>query len=484
MTKIKKPVVVMLAAEAAPIIKVGGLADVAGSLPLALAKLNVTPILFLPLYGAINRRLFGIKKIADALNAHLCATNNVFNLWQTTLPKSNVKVYFIDHSYFHHRDVYDTRRRYDPDRKSYTRGSTDIKRFEFFCKASLASLRYLNLQPDVLHCHDWHTGITPSLLKLENRHDDFFYQTKTLLTIHNLANQGHAEIPGVLDYLCLPEKDFSTENLNFMKLGIKETDLINTVSPTYAKEILTPKFGAHLHRQLRQRRGDLYGILNGLDIKSFNPRTDSLIWRHYSPDSLSIKTQNKTRLQKHLGLEVDSRPLFAIISRLVYQKGLDLILPLIEIFIAQGALFVFLGMGDPAIEKALVKLAKKHPLSISVTTRFDERLARRIYAGADFFLMPSRFEPCGLGQMIAMRYGTLPIVRSIGGLKDTVNADIGFTFKPYASSAMARAIDQALEIYRQPKKFAMMKRRAMNLDFSWDQSAKKYLALYRQLLKP
>lgn len=443
--------ILIAAAEVTPIAKVGGLGDVIGALPKALNKLNLDARVIIPFYGAIDRSKYKIKLIKQNIKIG----TELINLWQTNLPDSAVPVYLIEHNFFKGKEIYSTALADDP---------TDIKKYMLFSRAILASLKALNFIPNIIHLNDWHTAAVAELLKTNYQNDKFFKQIKTLYTIHNLANQG------------------PTGPKNYMAEGILNSDLVSTVSPTYAKEILTKKYGARLEKILVKRKNELTGILNGLDTNFFNPETDKFIRQNYSLKTLKKKSDNKLFLQQKLGLQGDKNiALVGLITRFVWQKGTKLIT---EKFSKLNCQFVFLGIGEKRYEDGLLNLAKKYPNKFKVLIKFDEGLAHEIYAGSDIFLMPSRFEPCGLTQMIALRYGSVPIVRATGGLKDTVNNQVGFTFKKFDSAEFHKTLKTVLAIYRhQPQIWRRLQLNGMKQDFSWKKSAKEYLKLYQKLIK-
>ena len=453
--------VLFLSAEVAPLAKVGGLGDVAGALPKALAKLGVDIRIYLPFYGLIDQKKYPAKKIIGQLTVPTGDANEIIDVYQANLPNTKIPIYLIKHNFFNPKEIYSGARVMLGGK--YTRQPDDLNRFAFFTRTALAAAKKLNFQPDVVHANDWHAALAADFIKTLNRQNNFFAKTKTLYTIHNLANQG------------------LTKGKNYMAEGILNADLINTVSPTYAKEILTAEYGAGLENILAKRKKQLYGILNGIDIDFFNPKTDKLIKFNYSADSLSGKAANKAELQRRLGLpQGKNTALAGLVTRFVGQKGIELIT---EKFSKLNCQFVFLGTGEKRYEDALLELAKKFPKQFSVQIKFDEKLAHEIYAASDIFLVPSRFEPCGLTQMIAMRYGGVPVVRATGGLADTVNKKNGFTFKNFAAAKFYKTLSQALEIYYdQPKIWRRLLLNGMKQNFSWDKSAKEYLKLYKKLI--
>ncbi|MFH1582825.1 MAG: glycogen/starch synthase [Candidatus Falkowbacteria bacterium] len=483
MPKKSKIKVLFLSAEVAPLAKVGGLGDVIGALPQNLAKLGVDVRICLPFYGLIDKKKYPVKKIVSKLCVPMGNKNETINVWQTNLPGTKIPIYLIKHNYFNSKKIY-SGASLMLDGK-YTRQPNDLKRFAFFTKAALETAKKLNFKPNIVHANDWHTALAADFIKTLNQQNNFFAKTKTLYTIHNLANQGitKTDIVGYTKIdpeLPIIKVDVKDGDINFMVQGILGSDLINTVSPTYAKEILEHYQGANLEKILKKRKGDLYGILNGIDTDFFNPKTDNLISQKYSLKNLEKKTANKLTLQKQLGLPVDKNiALVGLVSRLVWQKGLDSIT---QNFSRLNCQFVFLGTGQTKHEQQLLNLSKKFTKQFSAQIKFDEKLAHQIYAGADIFLMPSRFEPCGLGQMIAMRYATVPLVRATGGLADTVNNKTGFTFKKYSSQELYKTINKSLAVfYKNPKLWHQLKINGLKKDFSWNKPAKEYLKLYKKL---
>ncbi|KKR91871.1 MAG: Glycogen synthase [Parcubacteria group bacterium GW2011_GWC2_42_12] len=477
--------ILFLSAEVAPLAKVGGLGDVAGALPKALAKLGADIRICLPFYSLIDRRKYPVKKIIGGLIVLMGDGEKNIDVWKTWLPGTKIPVYLIKHDFFNSKKIYLGKRLILNSR--YARQTNDLKRFAFFTRAALTTAKKLNFQADIVQANDWHTALTADFIKTLNQQDSFFSKTKVLYTIHNLANQGITK-PNIIGYtkidpnLEIIKVDARDGDVNFMVQGILGSDLINTVSPTYAKEILKHYQGAGLDNILQKRKNELYGILNGIDTDFFNPKTDKLISQNYSKETLEKKLANKLFLQRKLGLQQDKdTALVGLITRFVWQKGIELIT---EQFSKLNCQFVFLGAGEKRYEDGLLNLAKKYPDKFKVLIKFDEKLAHEIYAGSDIFLVPSRFEPCGLTQMIAMRYGSVPLVRATGGLKDTVNKKTGFTFKKFNSAEFYKTLQKALAIYyRQPKIWRQLQINGLKQDFSWAKSAQKYLNLYKKLFK-
>lgn len=485
--------VLMAGVELAPLAKVGGLADVLGSLPVALAKLGVEVRVIIPFHGSINARKYKIKLFKKDLGLKIGERLNRFDLYVTKLSGTKIKVYLLKHRFFSGPRIYVGNKKHRPG-VSYARGLSDIERFVFFSKAVVEVIRELKWRPDIVHCHDWHTALIPTFLDEYSLASRNFPNLKTLLTIHNLASQGKSRLD-IVDYASLHHRltpalmedyyDRDGQIVDLMKIGILSADFINTVSPTYAREILTREHGEGLEKYLERRKNDLAGILNGLDTKLFNPSTDRLIKKRYNSQNVFIhKASNKDYLQQKLSLlRKTDLPLIGLVTRLVRQKGLDILIPALERILQKHSFqLVVLGDGQPEYETAFKNLARKYPRQVKVVIKFDLKLAQQIYAGADFFLMPSLFEPCGLGQMIAMRYGTIPLVRQTGGLADTVkNNKTGLVFKSYFIKDMVQIIEKALRLYKNKAKMKKIVRADMLQDFSWVRSAKLYLNLYKRL---
>ncbi len=485
----KKPKVLFIASELTPLAKVGGLGDVAGALPPALTELDVDIKVIIPKYDIIDTKKYPLRLLARDLVVTFGSVREKINLYETTIPQRATPVILIDNLNYLGRDgVYF-------EKSALVSGFEEIQRFLFFSEAVLQTFKALNWWPEIIHCQDWHTGIIPALIRLKGEEDKGYQKIKTLFTIHNLANQGKWRAEAIFNFLGLKEKEReafelqSNGDLNLMQLGILEADLINTVSPNYAQEILTPEYGEGLETTLARRKNDLSGIINGIDVNRFNPETDPDIKTNYSLKNLEKKIENKIALQEFSGLAPrTNEPLLGLVSRLTNQKGIDLIGEIIDELASLNLELVFLGTGDPKLENLLAEAQKKYPEKISAKIGFDAKLAEQIYAGADFFLMPSRFEPCGLGQMIAMRYGTVPIVRATGGLKDTVtNFDpktrqgTGFVFKNYSSQELLQTIKSALRVFADKKNWTALVTNGLKEDFSWQNSAKKYLKLYQKI---
>lgn len=467
--------ILFVAAEAEPLIKVGGLADVVGSLPKALNELGHDVRVMLPGYGVIDTAGLSATTVIDSFNVPVMQADKAVSLKIVELA-NKLKIYLVDSADFSgSRAVY---------------GKDDLERFLLFCRSAIEILRRLDWQPDIIHCHDWHTGLIPLLLKAGN--NDY----ASIFTIHNLAYQGNFDSEflaksGLQEDWQLRPANAPEPPLNFMSQGILWADLVTTVSETYAAEILTPEYGAGIDYLLRYRRDRLFGIVNGLDYDEFNPATDDLIPAKYDVSKVDKKINNKLALQKIAGFAVDAEiPLIGMVSRLDEQKGLDVLDAGFDaLFQKPECHLVILGQGRQEYHDLLREAAKRHPQQLAVFIEFDERMSHLVYAGSDMFLMPSRFEPCGLGQLIAMKYGTVPIVRHTGGLVDTVqdltpdlSQGSGFVFEDYNSEALLAAIQRAVNGYRN-KAWRKVIQRIMALDFSWQASAKKYESLYQKVLE-
>jgi starch synthase len=479
--------ILLMAAEMVPFAKTGGLADVAGALPKAIKAYGHDIRVAMPRYGRIDRDRFKITEALPPYHVPMDDRTEHAALMQVTLPTSSgdIPVYMLDNAHYYDRDgIY----MYED----------DADRFIFFCRATLEGLKRLEWQPDVIHCHDWHTAIVPNWLKTVYKNDPFYQQTACIYTIHNLAYQGIfgyrvLEIAGVDEYgfIAHPDMPHLNDVVDFMGRGIYYADILNSVSETYANEILLPEFGEGLDPLLRDRRDRLYGVLNGIDTEINNPATDGYIAAHYDAGDLSGKIECKLDLQREAGLpQSRTTPLIGAISRLADQKGFDLIDSIIEPLLRNyDVQIIVLGTGDQRYHERLNEVRARFPQQAAVFLTFNAPMAQKIYAGSDMFLMPSRFEPCGLGQMIALRYGSIPIVRETGGLADTVrNFDPttgegnGFSFRPYDSMALYAAIIRALENYRYPQTWQQLMLRAVTADHSWAASARKYVDLYRRAI--
>jgi starch synthase len=476
--------VFFVTAECWPFAKTGGLGDVAYALPKALKKEGIDARVIMPKYANIPNYLKEKMEEVAIFNVNVGWRNQYCGLYK--LEHDGIIFYFIDNEYYFKRE--------GPYTYLYGYGD-DAERFTFFCNAVLETISRIDFYPDVMHCNDWHTGIIPALLNEHYRHRTGFENIKTVFTIHNLQYQGVFPRKVLSDVLSLPNWYLDEEYLefyggvNFMKSGIVFSDVITTVSPTYVEEIQTEYYGEGLQGLLKQHSYKLKGILNGIDYDIFNPLTDENIYINYDFETIRNKSKNKIELQKIMALEVDEDiPLIGVVSRLVSQKGMDLISYMMPEIIGKKLQLVVLGTGDERYESMFNYHSWNYPDKVASRIMFDSALAQKIYAGSDMFLMPSLFEPCGIGQMLAMRYGTLPIVRETGGLKDTVNPynqytgeGNGFSFENYNAHEMFDAIQRAIEIYNDKKKWNDVVKNAMNKDNSWEKSAREYIELYENI---
>ncbi|NMO95922.1 glycogen synthase GlgA [Paenibacillus lemnae] len=468
------------AAEGVPFIKTGGLADVIGALPKALQKAGADIRVVMPKYGSIpdsyreNMEHVGEVRVQVGWRKQFCGVDKIV--------EDGVTVYFIDNEYYFRRDgIY-----------GYM---DDGERFSFFNRAVLDILPLIDFQPDVIHCHDWHTGMIPLLLEADYRYQEFYEDIRTVFTIHNLLYQGVFPYEVLVDTLGLHSRYFHADgveyygNVNFLKAGIVYSDHVTTVSPTYAREIQTSYYGYGLDGLLSSQGNKLSGIVNGIDTKSYNPSSDPHLAVKYR-SNLAKKVKNKQELQKELGLPVKSQvPMMAMVTRLVDSKGLDLVVRILdELLYYDDIQFVILGTGEASYEHWFREAANRHQDKCSAQILFNEPLSRRVYAASDLFLMPSKFEPCGISQLLALRYGSIPIVRETGGLNDTVHAyneftreGNGFSFSSYNAHDMMNTIRRAESIYRQPEHWKQLTKNAMSGDYSWLVSAKQYMDIYDQI---
>lgn len=454
------------ASEVVPFSKTGGLADVCGSLPLALEKLGQEVVVVIPLYKAAREQKAAVlKRFKD-------------DIWTAVIGR-NTRVYFVENDAYFHRDgIYGDKAGDYPD---------NLERFAFFNKRCLRLFRETGFRPDILHCHDWQTSLLPAYLKAMPAGDDFFRDTRTLLTIHNIGYQGifpKAEYPltGLDAKYFNPGQLEYYDKINLLKGGIVFSDAINTVSRTYAREIQTKEFGFGLEGVLKERGADVFGIINGVDYDIWDPETDAHLAKRFSAEKFKDKAKNKADLQNACSLPVKDLPVIGIVSRLAQQKGFDIICQSVDEICRLGVQLVILGSGDRKYHHLLAEVARKHPESVSLNSGFNDELAHKIYGGADAFLMPSSYEPCGLGQLIAFRYGTVPIVFKTGGLVDTVSAKTGFMFDHYSGPELVKTVARAVARYTGHRaEWNEMAVHGMKLNFSWDESAVQYVCLYEKI---
>ena len=477
--------ILFAASECVPFIKTGGLADVVGALTPVLKAQGADVRVILPLYAAIPQEYVNQMKLECEFEVELCWRRQYCGI--KSLEYQGVTFYFVDNQYYFGRSYI------------YGLGGDEYERFGFFDRAVIDALVHLDFKPDVVHCHDWQTGMIPALLKIQYAQYPFYQDMKTVYTIHNLQYQGVFPIKAVQDTLGLGDSLFTSDKLecygcaNYMKAGLVYADELTTVSPSYADEIQTAFYGERLDGLLRARKDQLVGILNGIDVNDYDPAKDPQIYANYDPYHLGGKEICKQELQKELGLEVNPTvPLVGIISRLSNQKGFDLIECVIRELMATGIQLVVLGMGEAKYTNLFSWAESEYPGRLATRFAMNHQLAHRIYAGSDMFLMPSQFEPCGLSQMIAMRYGSVPIARETGGLRDTVlsynkftDEGNGFTFFNYNAHDMLHTVRRAVHYYNHNRDvWYRLIVRGMTGDYSWYSSAGKYMALYEEVTKP
>lgn len=477
--------ILMVSSEAVPFIKTGGLADVVGSLPRYFNKEEYDVRIILPKYACMDQRFLPDLQFVCHFYVNLNWRKQYAGIFKTEY--KGVTYYFVDNEF------------YFAGNNPYNNIHEDIEKFAFFSKAVLMALPYIDFCPDVIHCNDWQTGLVPVLLKTDFCKDSYYVGMKTVFSIHNMKFQGRWHVRDVMDITGLPASIFTADKLesygeaNYLKGGCVYADAISTVSPSYASDITTPEGGEGLDGLLSARRDSLYGIVNGIDYDDFNPATDPAMVEHFSIDNVvDGKKANKRALQQSMGLpEKESAFLIGMVSRLTDQKGFDLVAYVMEEMLStMDVQFVVLGTGEYRFEEMFHYFQSKYPDKISSYIGYSEEKAHQIYASCDAFLMPSLFEPCGLSQMMSMRYGTLPIVRETGGLKDTVepyneyeNKGTGFSFAAYNAHDMMHVIKYANYVFsNQKEQWNGIVKRAMKTDFSWDASARKYEELYDKLI--
>ncbi|MCL2528335.1 MAG: glycogen synthase [Defluviitaleaceae bacterium] len=483
MNSTKSTKILFVSAEVSPYCKTGGLGDVAGSLPKALRTKGIDVRVVLPKFKCIQGSLLADIRLAATFNVQLGQRTHEVKVYALDADGKGDSIYFIENDHFFSRDgLYG---HWD-----------DHERFAFFTKAAIEMLGHIGFKADIVHFNDWHSGIGATYLRDIYKDFSFYSSMKSLFTIHNLHYQGNFGRPVLWDiglndgYFTGGELEFYG-NISYMKAGILHSDAVSTVSQTYAKEITTPAYGYGMDGLLRKRHseGRLFGIVNGIDMESNNPETDPKIYANFNANTLGKKRENKYRLQESLGLTIGDTPVFSMITRLAEQKGLDIISLIMEELMTLDIQLVILGAGEGRYESLFKSYAHRFPNKVSANITFNSELAQRIYASSDIFLMPSVYEPCGLGQLFAMRYGAIPIVRKTGGLADTVQhfdwdtgKGNGFLFEDYVASGLMWAIKEALGTYHSLKWDGLVKN-AMKGDFSWDSSAQEYINLYDKIMK-
>lgn len=471
--------VLYVASEALPFIASGGLGDVAGSLPQALRKRLIGCRVVLPLYATIPQEMRDNMRFITSLSVPVAWRRQYCGIFEA---KANgITYYLLDNQYYFKRDtIYG---HYD-----------DAERFAFFSRAVLEMLPYIDFHPDIIHCNDWQSALTPVYYSLMYAHREGYENIKTLFTIHNIQYQGVYGKEILEDVLGIAQRDEALleydGDVNFMKGAIECANRVSTVSPSYAQEILDPWYSHGLDTILNQRSWKLSGILNGIDTVSYDPAADQSLFANYSAEDPAGKIKNKLGLQEYMGLPVrEDVPLMGMVSRLVSHKGLDLVKAVLdELLETTDIQVIVLGSGDWEYENFFREAAARHPGKLAIRIGFVPDLARKIYAGSDFFLMPSKSEPCGLSQMVALRYGSIPIVRETGGLRDSIQDSgdgegNGFTFANYNAHEMLYTIRRALEGYQNQEGWAMLVKRALECDCSWGRSANAYIRLYKSMLE-
>ncbi len=475
--------------EALPFVKTGGLADVSEALPRTLSDIGHEVLIFLPGYSTL--RFEGTPpEMALEFGVSVGGEEKHASVHEARIPGTDIRVYLV-----HNEEYFNRPQLYGEWGEDY---EDNLRRFSFFCRTVVKAAELLNWRPDIVHCNDWQTALLPLFIKLRRNEKGFWNRTGTMFTIHNLAYQGIFP-PEEFSFTGLKEHYFTPETLEFwgkvnlMKSGIVYSDILNTVSRQYSREIQTEEFGFGLDGLLRTRTDELYGVLNGVDYSEWNPEVDRYIKRNYSSHDLSGKEKCKETLRRRCGLDNADVPLIGVISRLTAQKGFDLLEDIADEMTELDFQLVVLGTGEPKYHKLFQRLHEKFPKKISIHLTFDNELAHQIEAGSDMFLMPSRYEPCGLNQMYSLRYGTVPIVRKTGGLADTIvhttpetlggGTANGFVFEEYEGEVLLNCLKQALDTYSDRETWNQLMLHGMQMDFSWNQSAREYVRLYHKALE-
>lgn len=477
--------ILMIASECVPFIKVGGLADVVGTLPKYLKNLGHDIRIIIPKYSAIDGKKYDLETLPYRLQVRVGKDTESFRL-KTCTTEDGVIVYFIENMRFFNRPGV-----YGVNAMDY---GDNRERYVFFCRAALEAVKALMFRPDIIHCHDWQTGLIPAYLKTNMLNDGFFWSTSSVYTIHNIAYQGSygadtVEMAGFSWEDFTPDKLEFYNNVNFMKCGIGLSDAVSTVSPTYAKEIKEFN-GRGMEIVLNTRKDDVYGILNGIDYNYWNPETDPKIAANFSKNDLSGKKICKADLQKICGFDIrEDAYLFGCVSRLDHQKGFDIIIDAMYRLKDHNMQFVILGSGDQSIKWAIQEAASRMPKTVAAFFDYNEPLSHKIYAGCDGYMMPSRFEPCGLSQMIALAYGTIPIVNRTGGLSDTIEyynhftkQGNGFMFNITYGENFVQTILKSEKIFKDKENWSTLMQNAFNSDFSWNKSVLEYEQMYKNLI--
>ena len=478
--------VAFVSSEAVPYAKTGGLADVAGALPKALEKLGSEVKLFIPKYYSIDESKFGLNYDWSLGEIPIKISNRIrsVHVYKSLLPESSIEVNFIDCPHYFHRD------------QIYTDGFDEDERFILFSRGVIETLQREKWTPDIIHCNDWPTGLLPMYLKENYAWDNLFKNTASIFTIHNIGYQGrfsketlkHAEIRSELFY---PQSPIEFDgDVSFMKAGIKFSDIVNTVSKTYAKEILTPEYGEGMEGVLLEKENDLYGILNGVDYGVWDPEVDKFLPYQYSLNNLENKKRNKEHLLSRFNVKFDEKiPLIGIVSRMTRQKGFDIFEEVLQELMKLETQWIILGSGEDKYEEMFRKLQTSNPEKVAVYIGFNNELSHLVEAGSDIFLMPSHYEPCGLNQIYSLKYGTIPVVRKTGGLADTVKdrdefysngeeKGNGFSFNEYDGYSFLKTVQRAIGLFNNKSIWNKIQLNGMNEIFSWETSARKYLDIY------
>lgn len=474
--------IAMIASEANPLVKSGGLADVVYALSKELNKNDNEAIIILPFYQKIKAKNLPLEFLGS-FNIFMSWRQQYCGVLKTVI--DGITYYLLDNEQYFNR----------PELYSY---GDDGERFAFLSLASIEALKLIKFRPDIIHVHDWQTSIIPCLLKEKYAYDPFFKSTHYVMTIHNPAFKGYLDKYFLNNFFGLSDNLFDNGKVRFdgqvstLKAGIVFSDMITTVSPTHRNELLDPLSEFKFSYVLELRKDDFLGVVNGIDTDEFNPETDNKIAKTYTPNAfLKGKEANKKDLLDQFYIPRSDAPVYGLVSRLTWQKGIDLVLANVEHLVKSGAIVIILGSGEKELENAFQSLRDRYPNQVGIYIGYNDSLAHKVYAGSDFFLMPSLFEPCGIGQLIAMRYGTLPIVRETGGLVDTVigytnhNKDVatGFKFHDYKVQGLKGSIDQSLETYHNKDAFRRLIKNAMKYDVSWKKSTAEYMSIYRKAIE-
>lgn len=476
--------VLFITSECVPFAKTGGLADVAGSLPKALSGIGVDARVFMPRYGGVTLDE-STPKLCD-FTIRLGKKKMFGSIHEGRAPNGTI-VYFLDQPYYFDRpELYVENGRDYPD---------NAERFIFFVRAAVEFIRKKSFVPDVAHINDWFTGLFPVVTNTVFGKDALISPIATVITLHNMAYQGifdrhFMDVAGLHPSLFRMDTFEYYGKMNFLKAGLVFSEKISAVSPRYAEEIQTPEFGHGLEGVLEHRKADIAGIINGVDYDIWNPETDSHIARTYGRENLGGKAECKSELQRLNNLPFSDAPLLGMVSRIVEQKGFDLLVACFERIMDTGSQFVLLGSGEPALQEKLMSFARRYPLQVGINLAFSEELARKIEAGCDIYLMPSRFEPCGLNQLYSLKYGSVPVVRAVGGLADTVREwdfgskeGTGFVFEEYNPGAFMAAVERAQAVFAKKKDWEKLVRNGMSEDWSWARSAAEYRSLYEAAIE-